>query len=58
MAKVAKRLPLPKAREQEMIFINELLISPGLVKSRKPEVEKFEAWVLAGPTANPQNRTI
>ncbi|OPC90955.1 hypothetical protein BTV58_11560, partial [Pasteurella multocida subsp. multocida] len=43
---IAKRYTPTQSGEQEMIFINEPNLYRLIIKSRKPEAEKFEAWVF------------
>lgn len=43
---IAKRYTPTQSAEQEMIFINEPNLYRLIIKSRKPEAEKFEAWVF------------
>lgn len=43
---VAKRYSPTKGGKQELIFINEPNLYRLIIKSRKPEAEKFEAWVF------------
>ncbi|TCP18108.1 BRO family protein [Nicoletella semolina] len=43
---IAKRYTPTKSGEQEMIFINEPNLYRLIIKSRKPQAEKFEAWVF------------
>lgn len=43
---VAKRYTPTTSGNQEMIFINEPNLYRLIIKSRKPEAERFEAWVF------------
>lgn len=43
---VAKRYSPTKGGNQELTFINEPNLYRLIIKSRKPEAEKFEAWVF------------
>lgn len=43
---VAKRYSPTKGGNQEIVFINEPNLYRLIIKSRKPEAEKFEAWVF------------
>lgn len=43
---VAKRDTLTEGGKQEMTFINEGNLYRLMVKSRKPEAERFESWVM------------
>ncbi|MDG6894560.1 BRO family protein [Volucribacter amazonae] len=43
---VTKRYTPTKSGDQEMIFINEPNLYRLIIKSRKPEAERFEAWVF------------
>ncbi|HDL3367053.1 TPA: Bro-N domain-containing protein, partial [Mannheimia haemolytica] len=43
---IAKRYTPTKGGNQELTFINEPNLYRLIIKSRKPEAEKFEAWVF------------
>lgn len=43
---VSKRYTPTQGGEQEMTFINEPNLYRLIIKSRKPEAERFEAWVM------------
>ena len=43
---VAKRDTLTDGGKQELVYINEPNLYRLIVKSRKPEAERFEAWVM------------
>jgi len=66
---VTKRYPLTPGGAQAMTFINEGNLFRLIIKSRKPEAQKFEAWVMdevlpqilrtgqyTAPEAKPQQR--